>query len=73
MLNNSKTNNKDICQADNATMHTILPGKKYFSKLTNVEAKFNKISGLQNLIERFGKSNIIFPRGTKSTIDITVL
>ena len=52
--------------------HTILTSKKYFFKLTMLEAKVNTTSGSANLIERFGKANINFPKGTKFTIDNAV-
>ena len=34
-----------------------------------LETKVNTISGFANIIEGYGKANIIFRRGTKFTID----
>ncbi|KAL4020716.1 hypothetical protein IC575_019497 [Cucumis melo] len=67
ILTDSKMNNEDLCLADSATTHTI-KSKKYFSTLTMLETNVNKISGSTNLIEGFGKANLILPRGTKFTI-----
>ena len=50
-------------------LHTILTSKKYFSKLTMLKAKENTISGSVNLIEGFGKVNVILSKRTKFTID----
>ena len=50
-------------------MHTMVTSKKYFSKLTMLEAKVNTILGFANLIEGFGKANTFFLRGTKFTIN----
>ena len=60
--------NEIICLINSATTHTILTSKKYFSKLTILETKVNTISSSGNLIEEFGKANIILPRETKFTI-----
>ena len=68
ILADSKMNNEDLCLADSATTHTILKSKKYFSTLTMLEANVNLISGSTNLIEGFGKTNLILPKGTKFTI-----
>ena len=57
ILSDSKMRNEDLCLAEIATTHTILTNKKYFSKLTMLEAKVNTISGSANLIEGFGKAN----------------
>ena len=62
-------NKENLCLSDSATTHTILTNKKYFSKLTMLKGKVNTILGSANLIEGFEKANIIFPRGTKLTID----
>ena len=60
MLNNLKMNNEVICLLDSATTHTILTSNKtIFFKLTMMETKVNTISGFANVIERFGKTNII--------------
>jgi hypothetical protein len=57
------------CLADNATTHTILTDNKYFQQLILSKAKVNTISGSSNLIEGFGRANIMLPRGTKIRID----
>ena len=62
-------NKEDLCLVDSPTTYKILISKKYFSKLTMVEAKVNTILNSTNLIEVFGKANIILPTITKFTID----
>ena len=69
MLNNLKMSNEFICLTNSATTHTILTSKKYFFKPTMLKVKVNTMSSSTNLIEGFGKANIILPRGTKFTID----
>ena len=69
ILADSNVNNEDLYLADSATTHAILKSKKYFSTLTMLEANVNTISGSANLIEGFGKANLILPRGTKFTIN----
>ena len=69
ILADSKVNNEDLCLADCAITHTILKHKKYLSTLTILEANVNTISGSTNLVESFGKANLILPRGTKFTIN----
>jgi hypothetical protein len=66
---NSKMISEDLCLADNCTMHTILRDKKYFHYLILNKTSVNKISGSLNLIEGFGRENIILPKGTKFCID----
>ena len=68
ILADSNMNNEDLCLADSATTYTILKSKKYFSTLTMLKANVNTISDSINLIEGFGKANLILHRGTKSTI-----
>ena len=60
---------EDFCLADSATMHTILKDKKYFQQLILSKAKVNTISGSSNLIEGFGRANIMLPKGTKIHTD----
>ena len=68
---NSKMMGEDFCLADSATTHTILKDKKYFQQLILSKAKVNTISGSLNLIEGFGRTNIMLPKGTKIRIDDT--
>ena len=68
-LNNLKMSNDNICLANNTSTNKTLTSTKYFSKMTMLETKVNTILGFTNLIEGFGKANIILPRGTKFTID----
>ena len=65
--------NDNLCLIDSATMHTILKSKKYFSTLTMLETNFNIISGFVNLIEGFGKTNLILLIETQFTIKCFVL
>ena len=69
ILIDSNMNNEYLYLADSVTTHTILKSKKYFSILIMLEANVNIISGFTNLIEGFGKANLILPRGTKFTIN----
>ena len=69
MLADSRMNNEDLYLADSATMHTILKSKKKNYTLTMFEANVNTTSGYTNLIERFGKTNLILPRGTKFMVN----
>ena len=62
-------NKEDLCFIGSATTHIIVTNKKYFFKLTMLEAKVNTISSSTNLIEGFRKMNIILPRGTRFIID----
>ena len=55
---------RDICLEDCATIHSILPKKKYFSQLTLAPSNVTTISGLVNLIDGSGKATIILPGGT---------
>ena len=63
---------EDFCLADSATTHTILKDKKYFQQLSLSKAYVNTISGSSNLIEGFGRANIMLPRETKLYIDDTL-
>ena len=60
-----EVNTGDICILDSGTTHTILKHKKYFSDLKSTKAIINTISGPIDLIEGYGKANIILPNGTK--------
>jgi hypothetical protein len=59
---NFKMIGEDLCLADNCTMHTILRDNKYFQYLILNKASVNTISGSPNLIEGFGRANIILPK-----------
>ncbi|KAI5317809.1 hypothetical protein L3X38_037516 [Prunus dulcis] len=62
-------NEEDICLADSATTHTILRDKKYFDNLHLSKAKVTTILGSANLIDGFGRAQILLPNGTQFTID----
>jgi len=61
-------NGGEICLADNATNHTILKNKRYFSFLTMKEASVTIVTGSAKIIEGFGRANIAMPMGTKLEI-----
>jgi hypothetical protein len=63
----TKIMGEDFCLADSAKTHTILKDEKYFRQLTL--SKANTISSSLNLIEGFGRANIMLPKGTKICID----
>lgn len=65
----SKSNSHDICLIDSGSTHTILRDRKYFVTLTMKNANVNTISGCSNIIEGFGKANIVLQRGTKFVIE----
>ena len=71
-LNNHLVNNEDGCLVDSGTMHTILRNKKYFHNLILAKTNINTISGSANLIEGYGRANIMLPNGTKLQIDDTL-
>jgi len=54
-----------MCLTDSATTHTILRNKIYFTSLILEEANVNTISSTANLIESYGRANIMLPGGTK--------
>jgi hypothetical protein len=56
------------CLADNATTHTLLRDRKYFSNLILIHTSMETISGPTNLIEGRGRAQIILSNGTKFTI-----
>jgi hypothetical protein len=60
---------KDICLVNNATTHTILKSKVYFSYLVVHDAVVNTISGSAKLIEGSGRAGIMLPCGTKININ----
>ena len=49
----------DVCLASCATTHTILLDKSYFLSLTLISGNVSTISGTSNLIEGYGKANIM--------------
>ncbi|XP_074336380.1 uncharacterized protein LOC141673528 [Apium graveolens] len=57
-------NEESFCLADNATIHTILKNKAYFSHLTLAKANVNTISGASDIIEGSGRASIELPNGT---------
>jgi hypothetical protein len=66
---NSKIIDEDLCLANICTTHTILRDKKYIQYLILDKASVNTISSSSNLIEGFGRTNIILPEGTKFCIN----
>ena len=64
-----KMNEDDVCLADCVTTHTILRDKKYFLELTLIKANVSTISGIINLVEGFGRANIMLPNGTRFHIN----
>ena len=62
-------NDGDVCVTDCATMHTILWDKRYFLTLTLTSGNVSTISGTSNLIEGFGRANIMLPKGTRFHIN----
>ena len=62
-------NEGDVCLVDCATTHTILQDKRYFLNLTLTNANVSTISSTANLIEGFGRANIILPNGTRFHIN----
>ena len=62
-------NESTICLASCATTHTILQDKIYFLDLTLTNANMSTISGIANLIEGFGRANLMLPNGTKFHIN----
>lgn len=65
---NTKTISVDICLIVSGTTHTILSNNKYFKQLTG-EGYVNTISSFANLIEDFGKANIVLTNGTNLSIE----
>ena len=64
-----KMNEDDVCLVDCATTHTILRDKIYFLELILIKANVSTISGTINLVEGFGRANIMLPNGTRFHIN----
>ena len=58
--------------ADCATTHTILRNKRYFLELALIKANVSTISGITNLVEGFGRTNIMLPNETTFHINDVV-
>ena len=56
--------NEDVCLLNNATTHTILHGKEYFSNLTMRKVNVHTISGPIKIIEGSENAMIILSNGT---------
>ena len=69
MLFGLKMNEDDVYLADCAAMHTILWDKRYFIELILIKANVSTISGTINLVEGFGRANIMLPNGTRFHIN----
>ena len=65
-------NEGDVCLADCATTHVILQDKIYFLDLTLTNFNVSTTSGITNLIEGFGRANIMLPNGTRFHINDAV-
>ena len=65
MLFGLKMNKGDVCLADCATTHTILLDKRYFFELTLIKTNVSTIFGTTNLVEGFGRANIMLPNETR--------
>ena len=59
----------DECLVDYVTTHTILLDKRYFLKLTLIKANVSTISRTTNLVEGFGRANLMLTNGTRSHIN----
>ena len=59
----------DVCLTNCVTTHTIIRDKRYFLSLTLTSGNVSTISGTSNLIEGFGRSNIMLPKGTRFHIN----
>ena len=66
-------NGEDICLVDSATTHTILKNKKYFTNLKIMEATVTTISGNVKIIEGSERASTLLARGTKLTINDSLL
>ena len=64
-----KMNEDDVCLVDCATTHTILRDKRYFLELTLIKENVSTISGTINLVEGFGRANIMLPNGIRVHIN----
>ena len=62
----------DVCLVNCATTHTIIRDKRYFLSLTLTSGNVSTISSTRNLIEGYGRSNIILPKGTRFHINDTL-
>ena len=49
--------------------HTILRDKRYFLELTLIKANVSTIFGTTNLVEGFGRANIMLPNGIRFHIN----
>ena len=59
----------DECLVDYVTTHTILLDKRYFLKLTLIKANVSTISRTTNLVEGFGRANLMLTNETRSHIN----
>ena len=62
-------NEGDVYLADYVTTHTIVREKIYFFNLITTNTSVSTISGTSNLIEGFGRANIVLPNGTRFHIN----
>ena len=62
-------NKGDVCLVDCATIHTIIRDKRYFLDLILTNVNISIISCTTNLIEDFGRANIMLPNRTRFHIN----
>ena len=68
----SKMNEDDVHLAECATMHTILRYERYVFKLTLTKTNLNTIFDIINLINDYGRVNMIPSNKTKFHINDTL-
>ena len=65
--------NEDVCLLNNATKHTILRSKEYFSYLAWHKINVHTISGLIKIIKGYENVTIIFPNDTTLYLEDSLL
>ena len=69
MLLGLTMNEDDECLVDYVTTYKILLDKRYFLELTLTKANVSTISRTTNLVEGFGRANLMLTNGTRSHIN----
>ena len=62
-------NKDDVCLVDCVTTHTILQEKRYFLNLALTNGNVSTICGATNLVEGFGRANIMLSNGIRFHIN----
>ena len=62
-------NKGDVCLVDCVTTHTILQEKRYFLNLALMNGNVSTICGTKNLVEGFGRANIMLSNGIRFLIN----